>query len=59
MKRIPSNFKTVILQTVISNGNRDEWNNLFNIAIAETNAAEKLRMLRALTSSRDYERLKL
>lgn len=59
MKRIPSNFKTVILQTVISNGDRDEWNNLFKIAIAETNSAEKLRMLRALTSSRDYERLKL
>ena len=58
-EELPSNFKSVIYQTVITFGDKNEWYELYNIALKTTNTAEKLRMLRALTSTKDYELLKL
>ena len=58
-EELPSNFKSVIYQTVITFGDKNEWYELYNIALKTTNTAEKLRMLRALTSTKEYELLKL
>ena len=58
-EELPANFKGVIYQTVITFGDKNDWHNLYNIAMETTNAAEKLRILRSLTSSKDYELLKL
>jgi hypothetical protein len=58
-EELPSNFKSVIYQTVITFGDKNEWYELYNIALKTANTAEKLRMLRALTSTKDYELLKL
>ena len=58
-EELPSNFKSVIYQTVITFGDKNEWYELYNIALKTTNTAEKLRMMRALTTTKDYELLKL
>ena len=57
--RLPSNFKSVIYQTIVQFGERQDWQQLYDIALKETNEAEKLRILRALTFSKDYEQLRL
>ena len=58
-KELPSNFKTLIFNTVIEEGDENAWNTLYSIALNETNSAEKLRYLRALAKSKDLITLKL
>ncbi len=58
-RRSSSRVKNVIYQTISAFGDRQEWYQLYNIALKETNEAEKLRILRALTFSKDYELLNL
>lgn len=56
---IPPNFKSIVYQTVVQNDGKTVWNNLYNIALETSNSAEKLRILRALTYTPDYQTLKL
>lgn len=57
--RIPANFKDLVYATVIESGNENDWQALFDRAMKEEVAAEKLRMLSALTKSKDTKILKL
>lgn len=45
--------------TVIESGNENDWQALFDRAMKEQVAAEKLRILTALTKSKDTKILKL
>lgn len=55
---LPNNFKNVIYQTKIAHGTYDDWNTLYDIAMNTIDNAEKLRMLRGLAASKDYNLLK-
>lgn len=55
---LPSNFKSTIYSTVIESGDQETWQEFFQKTLATQNAAEKLRMLYALTKSKDLNILK-
>lgn len=55
---LPTNFKNVIYQTVIAFGTEDDFKVMYDIAMKTTDNSEKLRMLRGLAASRDYNLLK-
>lgn len=55
---MPVNFKNVIYQTAIAFGSEEDWRTLYDIAMATVDNAEKLRMLRGLAASKDYNLLK-
>lgn len=55
---MPTNFKNVIYQTVIAFGTEEDFKVLYDIAMKTTDNSEKLRMLRGLAASRDYNLLK-
>ena len=57
--RIPSNFKAIILQTVVKYGNESDWFHLFNTAKMTLVLKDRMLILRALTQTRDYNLLKL
>ena len=52
------NFKNVIYQTKIAFGTYDDWKTLYDIAMKTIDNPEKLRMLRGLAASKDYNLLK-
>ena len=56
---VPSNFKSIVFTTFIESGDNDDWHSFYDRALAEKNEAEKLRMLRALTDSKDLSLLTL
>lgn len=55
---LPSNFKNLIYSTVIEAGDEETWQGLFQKALKTKNEAEKLRILSALTKSKDLNILK-
>lgn len=57
-KRIPADFKTTVFNTFVESGDEDDWEDLYERALTTTNAAEKLRMLRSLTKSKNAYVLK-
>jgi hypothetical protein len=57
--RIPVNFKNVVYQTAMRFGNEEEWKKLYDISIKTTDNSERLRILRGLAATRDYNLLKL
>ena len=58
-KTIPNNFKQIVYETVIKYGNENNWFELYNMSMREQSPSERLRMLRSLTASRDYNLLRL
>ena len=58
-KRIPANFKNTVLQTVIKYGTTKDWQQMYSISVGTKDNTEKLRLIRALASSSDYQLVKL
>jgi hypothetical protein len=58
-KRIPANFKNTVLQTVIKYGTTKDWQQMYSISVDTKDNTEKLRLIRALASSSDYQLVKL
>ncbi len=52
-------FKNVVLQSVMRYASEDEWNQLYNKALDTKDNSEKLRLLRGLATTRNYNLLKL
>ena len=57
--RIPVNFKNVVYQTAMRYGSEEEWKKLYDISIKTTDNSERLRILRGLAATRDFNLLKL
>jgi hypothetical protein len=58
-KSIPANFKNTVLQTVIKYGTTKDWQQMYSISMGTKDNTEKLRLIRALASSNDYQLVKL
>ncbi|CAF0815629.1 unnamed protein product [Brachionus calyciflorus] len=55
---IPANFKGIVYQTIAKFGNDSTWFQMLEIAKKTSDNTEKLRILRALTSTQNYNLLK-
>jgi hypothetical protein len=56
---IPANFKSIVFTTLIETGSEDDWMFFYKKMLNTTNEADKLKMLAALTKSKDLKLLKL
>jgi hypothetical protein len=56
---LPVNFKTVVYSSIAINGNEQDWFKLYEIATTRNDYAERLRILRGLATTRNYNLLKL
>lgn len=56
--RLPLDFKDIIYSTVIQNGGRKEWEEMYEMALKTGSQSEKLRLLKALAMSKDLTILK-
>lgn len=56
---IPVNFKQTVYETTSKYGTEDDWNFLYNKAIATTSNTEQVRMFRALANTKEFCLLKL
>jgi hypothetical protein len=52
-------FKNVVLQTVMRYASDDDWRSLYDKAVKTLDNSEKLRLLRGLSATRNYNLLKL
>ena len=58
-QRIPSDFKNVVYRTTMRYGTQEDFEALYQIALKTNDVSEKLRMLRGLASTQNYQLLKL
>ena len=55
---LPTNFKALIYDTIARHGSESEWKKLYDLALKSPSYAEKLRILRSLSNTKNSALLK-
>lgn len=58
-KRIPGNFKQIVMSAVIRFGDESDWNKMFSLATSTQDSSDRVAFMRALAASRDFNLLEL